>query len=111
MTLRLKLNSMSVTNAPGSDSPSGDDDFETSPMGLYDTPKSVTMELELTRIGQQHPRIEEAVRAFWGHSGCIDFLQQLIQSGGEGVGSRRVSFQPEVAAALRNLLRLHDGSQ
>ena len=59
-------------------------------------------------IRAHHERIAKAIEVFWGHRDCVESLQQLVLSGGDGVGKARIGFKREVVSALINLTTLHD---
>ena len=74
----------------------------TRPMRLEEYPR-------LAIVRQHHERVAKAIEVFWGHKDCVEYLQQLILSGGDGVGKARIGFKREVLSALINLTTLHDG--
>ena len=59
-------------------------------------------------ITKHHERIAKAIDTFWGHRDCMEYLQKLIMSGGDGAGKTRVGFKAEVLTALINLTNLHE---
>jgi hypothetical protein len=84
-------------------------DFQaTRPMSMHELPPEVTLEHELAIINAHHARIGNSIRMFWGHKDCVEYLQQLLLKGGDGVGRQRIGFKHEVVAALMNLIELHD---
>ena len=85
------------------------DEFEsTRPMPLHELPHQVRFDHEMAIISAHHPRIHKAINVFWGHHDCVEYLQNLILSGGDGFGNARVGFKREVLSALINLLALHE---
>ena len=80
----------------------------TRPMALFEFPKQFQIDQELAVIALHHARIEKAIRTFWGHPDCVEYLQKLILSGGDGAGHSRVGFKAAVLSALMNLVTLHD---
>ena len=44
---------------------------------------------------------------FWGTRDCVEYIQKLVMSGGDGLGKARVGFKPEVVSALLSLATLH----
>ena len=86
-----------------------EDEFErTRPMPLHELPRQVRFDHEMSIISAHHPRIFKAINVFWGHKDCVEYLQKLILSGGDGFGNARIGFKREVLSALINLLALHE---
>lgn len=85
-----------------------EEELATRPMGLHELPRQFQMDQELAVIALHHARIEKAIRTFWGHPDCAEYMQKLILSGGDGAGHSRVGFKAEVLSALMNLVTLHD---
>ena len=86
-----------------------EDEFErTRPMPLHELPRQVRFDHEMAIVSAHHPRIFKAINVFWGHKDCVEYLQKLILSGGDGFGNARVGFKREVLSALINLLALHE---
>lgn len=83
----------------------------TRPMGLEELPRQFRIDREMAVISAHHERIAKAIGIFWGHKDCMDYLQQLILSGGDGVGRTRIGFKHEVLAAIINLMALHEVRQ
>ncbi|MDO8699452.1 MAG: hypothetical protein Q7J75_03390 [Rhodoferax sp.] len=83
----------------------------TRPMPLHEFPRQVRIDHEMALINRQHERIAKAISVFWGHRDCVEYLQNLILSGGDGVGRARIGFKPEILAALINLTNLHEVQQ
>ena len=83
----------------------------TRPMSLDELPRPVRIDHEMAIITAHHERIAKAIQTFWGHKDCVEYIQQLILNGGDGVGKARVGFKREVVAALMNLIELHEIKQ
>ncbi len=86
-----------------------EEELTTRPMGLHEFPRQFQIDQELAVIALHHARIEKAIRTFWGHPDCVEYMQKLILSGGDGAGHSRVGFKAVVLSALMNLVTLHDG--
>ncbi|WP_157979377.1 hypothetical protein [Rhodoferax ferrireducens] len=80
-------------------------------MTYNELPRLVRIEQELATITAHHERIAKAIQLFWGHKDCVDYIQKLILSGGDGSGKARIGFKREVVAALMNLIELHEVKQ
>ena len=80
----------------------------TRPMPLSERPRQARIDHEMAIIRSHHERIAKAIDVFWGHRDCVEYIQQLILSGGDGVGKARIGFKREVMSALINLTTLHD---
>ncbi len=83
-------------------------DIVTRPMPLHEIPRQARIDREMAIITQHHERIAKAINTFWGHRDCVEYIQKLILSGGDGVGKTRVGFKSEVLTALINLTNLHE---
>jgi hypothetical protein len=59
-------------------------------------------------IARDYPRIHSAIESSWGHRECSRYIQELILSGGDGMGNSRVGFKVGTVAALMLLDELHD---
>lgn len=77
-------------------------------MALHELPRQARIDHEMAIIRSHHERIAKAIEVFWGHRDCVEYIQQLILSGGDGVGKARIGFKREVLSALINLTTLHD---
>jgi hypothetical protein len=77
-------------------------------MGLHELPRQFRIDHNMAVIRAHHERIAKAINIFWGHRDCVEYLQQLILSGGDGDGKARIGFKHEVVAALINLISLHE---
>jgi hypothetical protein len=53
------------------------------------------------------PASASAIRMFWGSRDCVEYMQKLVLSGGDGFGNARVGFKPEVVTALMSLITMH----
>ena len=83
-------------------------ELPTRPMLLAELPRLARIDHEMAIVRAHHERIAKAIDVFWGHRDCVEYLQQLILSGGDGVGKARIGFKREVLSALINLTTLHD---
>ena len=77
-------------------------------MPLEALPRQAQIERDMAIIRAHHERIAKAIDMFWGHKDCVEYLEQLIFSGGDGVGRARIGFKHEVIAAFLNLISLHE---
>ena len=84
------------------------EEVATRPMGLHEFPRQFQIDQEMAIVGLHHQRIENAIRTFWGHPDCVEYLQKLILSGGDGAGNSRIGFKAAVVSALMNLVTLHE---
>jgi hypothetical protein len=80
----------------------------TRPLPLKDIPLLDRRVRQMAIISRQHERIAKTIDAFWGQPECINYLQKLIMSGGDGVEKTRVGFKPQVLSALIALTELHE---
>jgi hypothetical protein len=80
----------------------------TLPMPLSELPLQVRIEHEMEIVRAHHERVAKAIHVFWGHRDCVEYLQQLILSGGDGIGGNRIGFKREVLSALINLANWHE---
>lgn len=85
-----------------------EEEQSTRPMRLEEYPRLARIDHEMAIVRQHHERVAKAIEVFWGHKDCVEYLQQLILSGGDGVGKARIGFKREVLSALINLTTLHD---
>ena len=74
-----------------------EEEMATRPMPLH----------ELPIIARHHERIAKAITVFWGTRDCVEYIQKLVLSGGDGFGNARIGFKPEVVSALLSLISLH----
>ena len=84
-----------------------EDDLATRPMPLHELPRQVGIDNSLDIIGRRHERIAKAIRVFWGTRDCVEYIEKLVMSGGDGLGNTRVGFKPEVVSAMLSLISLH----
>ena len=84
-----------------------EEELSTRPMPLHELPRQVGIDNALAIIDQQHERIGKSIRIFWGSRDCVEYLQKLVMSGGDGMGKVRIGFKPEVVTALLSLITLH----
>src|ERR1035437_5961901 len=77
-------------------------------MALEELPRQAQIDRDMAIIRAHHERIAKAIDMFWGHKDCVEYLEQLIFSGGDGVGRARIGFKHEVIAAFLNLISLHE---
>lgn len=59
-------------------------------------------------VGRDYPRIHTTIESLWGQPECSTYIQNLILSGGDGMGNSRVGFKLGTVAALMLLDELHD---
>lgn len=85
-----------------------DEEQPTRPMPLHERPRQFRIDHEMEIIRAHHERIAKSIEMFWGHRDCVEYLQKLVFSGGDGAGKARVGFKPEVLEALMNLASLHE---
>ena len=82
-------------------------DQVTRPMALDEFPRLAQIDHQMAIIRTHHERIAKSIEIFWGHKDCVEYLQKLIMSGGDGFGNARIGFRSEVLSALLNLVSLH----
>jgi hypothetical protein len=87
-----------------------EDDTATRPVPLHEIPMQARIDREMAVVNQHHERIGKAIAVFWGHADCMEYMQKLVMSGGDGLGKAKVGFRPDVLAALISLISLHDES-
>lgn len=83
-----------------------EEDLPTRPMPLHERPMQARIDTEMAIVALHHPRIALAIEKFWGHRDCVEYIQTLILSGGDGSGRSRIGFKSEVLSALMNLVAL-----
>ena len=69
--------------------------------------RQVGIDLSMAVVAKHHERIAKAIELFWGTRDCVEYIQKLVMSGGDGLGRSRVGFKPEVVSALLSLISLH----
>jgi hypothetical protein len=87
------------------------DDEDTRPMALSEMPRAFRIDHEMAIIRKHNERVAKAIETFWGHRDCVEYLEQLLLNGGDGVGKARIGFKHEVMAALITLTSLHEVKQ
>lgn len=85
-----------------------EEDVATRPVPLHEIPMQARVDREMAVVNQYHERIGKAISVFWGHADCLEYLQKLVMSGGDGLGKTRVGFRADVLAALISLVSLHE---
>jgi hypothetical protein len=83
------------------------EDLATRPMPLHELPRQVGIDLSIAVVAKHHERIAKAIEMFWGTRDCVEYIQKLVLSGGDGLGQTRIGFKPEVVSALLSLISLH----
>ena len=81
--------------------------LSTRPLPLHELPRQVGIDAALRVVEKHHERIAKAIRIFWGSRDCVEYIEKLVMSGGDGFGKARVGFKPEVVSALMSLMTLH----
>ena len=84
-----------------------EEELATRPMPLHELPRQVGIDSAMAVVAKHHARIAHAIELFWGTRDCVEYIQKLVLSGGDGFGNARVGFKPEVVAALLSLSTLH----
>jgi len=84
-----------------------EEELETRPLPLHELPRQVGIDNAMARIESHHARIAKAILVLWGTRDCVDYIEKLVMSGGDGMGHARVGFKPEVVSALLSLVSLH----
>ena len=84
-----------------------EEDQATRPMPLHELPRQVGIDAAMAIIAQRHERIAKGITVFWGSPDCVEYMEKLVMSGGDGLGHTRVGFKPEVVSALMSLISLH----
>lgn len=84
-----------------------EDDLDTRPMPLHELPRQVGIDAAMAIVARHHERIAKAITVFWGTRDCVEYIEQLLLSGGDGFGRARIGFKPEVVSALLSLISLH----
>ena len=81
--------------------------LSTRPLPLHELPTQVGIDMAMAVIDKHHERIGNAIRMFWGTRDCVEYMEKLVLSGGDGFGHARVGFKPEVVTALMSLITMH----
>jgi hypothetical protein len=84
-----------------------EEELDTRPLPLHELPREVGIENAVAIIAQHHERIAKAITVFWGTRDCVEYIEKLVLSGGDGLGRARIGFKPEVVSALMSLISLH----
>ena len=84
-----------------------EEELATRPMPLHELPRQVGIDHAMGIIARHHDRIAKSIQLFWGTRDCVEYIQKLVMSGGDGFGNARVGFKPEVVSALLSLTALH----
>jgi hypothetical protein len=84
-----------------------EEELDTRPLPLHELPREVGIENAVAIIAQHHKRIAKAITVFWGTRDCVEYIEKLVLSGGDGLGRHRIGFKPEVVSALMSLISLH----
>ncbi len=84
-----------------------EEEMATRPMPLHELPRQVGIDNAMAIIARHHERIAKAITVFWGTRDCVEYIQKLVLSGGDGFGIARIGFKPEVVSALLSLISLH----
>ena len=84
-----------------------EEELATRPMPLHELPRQVGIDNAMGVIAKRHARIANAIQMFWGTRDCVEYIQKLVMSGGDGLGNARVGFKPEIVQALLSLISLH----
>ncbi len=79
----------------------------TRPMPLHELPRQVGIDLSMAVVAKHHQRIADAIQMFWGTRDCVEYIEKLVMSGGDGFGNARIGFKPEVVSAMMSLISLH----
>ncbi len=83
-----------------------DEELATRPLPLHELPLQVGIDNAIGIIAQHHERIAKAITMFWGSPDCVEYIEGLVMSGGDGFGKARIGFKPEVVSALMSLVSL-----
>ena len=84
-----------------------DEELATRPMPLHELPRQVGIDNAMAIVAKHNERIAKAITVFWGSRDCVEYIQKLVLSGGDGFGHARIGFKPEVVSALLSLISLH----
>lgn len=83
------------------------EELATRPMPLHELPRQAGIDAAMAIVASRHERIAKALQQLWGTKDCVEYMDKLILSGGDGFGNARVGFKPEVVTALMSLISLH----
>ncbi len=84
-----------------------EEELDTRPLPLHELPRQVGIDNAMAIIARHHERIAKAITVFWGSNDCVDYMEKLVLSGGDGFGNARIGFKPEVVSAIMSLISLH----
>lgn len=83
-------------------------DSTTQPMALGDNRLKQRREQALQTIELYHHRVADTIRSLWGHKECGLYINNLIMSGGDGMGHARIGFNQDAAASMMVLSDLYE---
>jgi hypothetical protein len=66
------------------------------------------MNQALDVISARHSRVAKAIRTYWGHTECHDYLEGLLLSATDPQAHQRNGFSREVATCLLLLMGIHE---
>lgn len=75
---------------------------------LHELSKQQRIDRQIAIIEQFHPHIAKGLTLMWGYKECVEYMEKLVLSGGDGAGRSRVGFRVEVLSALMDLTSLHE---
>ena len=75
---------------------------------LHEMSKQERIDRQIALVDQYHPHIAKGIKMMWGYKECVDYLDKLVLSGGDGAGKVRVGFRLEIMSALIDLSTLHE---
>ena len=85
-----------------------EEELATRPLPLHELPRQVGIDNAMAVVAKHHERVAKAILAFWGTRDCVEYIEKLVLSGGDGFGKARVGFKPEVVSALLSLVSMHE---
>lgn len=84
-----------------------EEELATRPLPLHELPRQVGIDNAMAVINRHHERIARSIEMFWGTRDCVEYIQKLVMSGGDGLGRARIGFKPDVISALLSLASMH----
>lgn len=75
---------------------------------LHELTRQGRIDRQIALIEQHHAHIAKGLRLMWGYKECVEYMDRLVISGGDGAGKTRVGFHVEVLSALLDLISLHE---
>lgn len=75
---------------------------------LHELSKQQRIDRQIAVIEQFHPHIAKGLKLMWNYRECVEYMEKLVLSGGDGAGKSRVGFRVEVLSALMDLTSLHE---